>query len=331
MAQIVLGVATPHAPQLRLNFQGWLALHGKDEADRRFDYGELLRRVKPDMEEEIAEDRMLQRYEAVKSNLRALGQTLEDAQPDIIVMVGDDQHEQFQDDNMPMFCIYRGQTIQLVRSRRGRNGDARSWRSPTLDTIPEDIVQQLDASPERPGGPDLAEHLIDCLRNDDFDIAVSNSLKPEVGIGHAFRFLYEHLLPGTEIPLVPIMLNSFFPPNQPNPRRCYALGQSLREAIERWDSDKRVALVASGGLSHVIIDEEIDHAVVEGIQNKDADILCSLPTERLNLGTSEIRNWITVAGALKDKSPHFIGDYIPAYRSPAGTGCGIAFAYWNGD
>lgn len=61
----------------------------------------------------------------------------------------------------------------------------------------------------------------------------------------------------------------------------------------------------------------------------DAQALKTLPRERLDLGTSEIRNWIAAAGAMESMTPHFIGDYIPAYRSVAGTGCGMSFAYWD--
>ena len=330
MAHVVSGAATPHAPQLRLSFEGWLALRSKDEADRRIDYRALETRAKPDIEVEIAEDRMRQRYDAVKNNLRVLGQTLQETQPDVIVMLGDDQSEQFKENCKPMFCVYRGESIRLVRNRREKSGRVRSWKSSSLETIPEDVARQLEESPNRPAETELADHLIDSLRNDDFDIAVSHALDPDVGIGHAFRFLYEHLLPGTEVPMVPFHVN-ISPPNQPTPKRCYALGQSLRAAIESWDSDKRVAVVASGGLSHTIIDEELDHTLIRGILEKDADTLRSLPEERLTRNTSEIRNWIAVTGALEDMTPHFIGDYIPAYRSPAGTGCGIAFAYWTPD
>jgi hypothetical protein len=61
--------------------------------------------------------------------------------------------------------------------------------------------------------------------------------------------------------MVPVMVNTYYPPNQPTPKRCYAFGQAVRKAIESWDSNKRVALMASGGLSHVVIDEEIDDRI----------------------------------------------------------------------
>ena len=49
---------------------------------------------------------------------------------------------------------------------------------------------------------------------------------------------------------------------------------------------------------------------------------------QLRSGTSEILNWITAAGALEGLAARVI-DYIPGYRSPAGTGAGMAFVLWE--
>src|SRR5438093_1555355 len=117
---MVLGVATPHAPQVRLTLDAWRALRAKDETDRRIDYGALLRKAKPDIESELTDDVMRQRYDACQTNLRALGDLLTQARPDTIVVVGDDQHEQFHEGNMPMFSVYYGDSVQLRKeSRRG--------------------------------------------------------------------------------------------------------------------------------------------------------------------------------------------------------------------
>jgi predicted class III extradiol MEMO1 family dioxygenase len=102
----------------------------------------------------------------------------------------------------------------------------------------------------------------------------------------------------------------------------------VRGAIESWKSNARVAVIASGGLSHFVIDEELDRQILKALQAKDADALCSLPRGRLNSGTSEIRNWIAAAGAV-EHLPMTLIDYVPCYRSPAGTGCAMAFAQWT--
>ena len=333
MANIVLGMATPHAPQLRLPLEGWYALREKDETDRRINYAELLRKAKPDMDQELADDRLRERYDACQQNLAALRKVLTQASPDVVVVVGDDQHEQFKDDNMPMFSVYYGDTLRVSRGSHGRESSAQSgsqsWSASRLSQLQRQVVEERGVAGDHPAEPELAKHLISELRDGDFDIGCSNQLKPEIGLGHAFVFYYEFLRENGDIPMVPVMVNTFFPPNQPTPRRCYALGRSLRQAIESWDSPKTVAVIASGGLSHTIIDEDIDRATIDGIVEKDSNALSSLPMNRLLLGTSEIRNWVTVAAVMEDREVTFIGDYIPAYRTMAGTGCGMAFAYWQ--
>ena len=128
--------------------------------------------------------------------------------------------------------------------------------------------------------------------------------------------------------MIPVMVNTYYPPNQPTPKRCYAFGRAVRRAIESWDSDKRVAVMASGGLSHVIIDEDIDQMTLDGLRNEDPELLWRLPRERLRGGTSEILNWVALAGAVGPMKMTLV-DYVTTYRSPAATGCGMGFAYWQ--
>jgi hypothetical protein len=127
---------------------------------------------------------------------------------------------------------------------------------------------------------------------------------------------------------MPIMQNTYDPPNQPRPRRAYAFGIALRNAIETWKSNARVAVLGSGGFSHFVLDEDLDHKALKALQEKDVDTIASLPLERLQSGTSEIWNWITTAGAVQHLEMD-IFDYVPCYRSPAGTGCAMAFAQWT--
>ena len=119
---------------------------------------------------------------------------------------------------------------------------------------------------------------------------------PRGGIGHAFGYVYNRLMTGDTIPTVPIMLNTYYPPNQPTPKRCYNLGQALKSSIESWPKDIRVGILASGGLSHFVVDEELDQAALAGMQAKSVEKLSALPREKINSGSSEIRNWIVVTG-----------------------------------
>ena len=106
------------------------------------------------------------------------------------------------------------------------------------------------------------------------------------------------------------------------------LGKSLKELIETYPEELRVGLVASGGLSHFVVEEDLDRAIIEALHRKDLDFLAGLDPRRLKAGSSEIRNWIVVAGAAADLDLTWIS-YTPSYRTPAGTGIGLAFARWS--
>lgn len=317
MADIVIGIGTSHSPQLSVRAADWQVLREKDENDPRLDYKALLQKAKPGLEAELTPEKFRKRDEACLAAIAVLGDALQKSKADVVVIFGDDQHEQFSDDNMPTFAIYHGKSLPVV-THTGRNpaawkhAEERGWSA---------------TAPEYETEPALAEHLIRVLTDAEFDIARSNKLRPEIGVGHAFSFLYRRVLPGGKLPLVPVMVNTYYPPNQPTPKRCYAFGRAVRKAIESWDSNKRVAVMASGGLSHVVIDEEIDQMVIDGLKNKKPEVLFRLPRERLWGGTSEILNWVALAGAMEDRDLKYF-EYVTTYRSPAATGCGMGFAYW---
>ena len=317
MAEIVLGIGTSHSPQLSVRAADWAVLREKDEHDPRLDYNGLLQRAKKGLDAELTSEKFRGRDEACQKAIQTLGNILKSARVDVVVIFGDDQHEQFQDDNMPTFAVYHGKSLTVV-AHSGRNPAA--WK-----TIEE--RGWAETAPEYETGYPLAEHLIRSLVNDEFDIARCNQLRKEIGVGHAFSFLYRRVLPGGNLPMVPVMVNTYYPPNQPTPKRCYAFGQAVRKAIESWDTDKRVAVMASGGLSHVVIDEEIDQMTIEALKNKKPEGLWRLPRERLWGGTSEILNWVALGGVVESMELKYL-EYVTTYRSPAATGCGMGFAYW---
>lgn len=332
MAEIVLGMASPHAfgggtpLQMEANRQ-------KDMTDRRMNYPELLELAKqrrPWLADEVTVEKMQARHERAMEGVTALGELLRNTAPDVLVVVGDDQQEQFHDDNMPMFCIFHGETLPTRRNREARERTgSRAWDSTLWDQVRMQAQAEETYAPEQPAAPELGGRLIRSMVEEGFDVASCNRMKDDVGLGHAFTFVYSRLLPGGGVPLLPVMVNTFFPPNNPRPGRAYAFGQALRRGIESWESDARVVVLASGGLSHTVVDEEIDRTLLDGIAEKSRDQLCGMPMERLRNGTSELLNWIVVAGAMEDRDFTFILDYVPSYRTEAGTGNGLAVGYWT--
>jgi hypothetical protein len=160
---------------------------------------------------------------------------------------------------------------------------------------------------------------------------VERTTQPHVqGLPHGYAFVVKRLWNNQPHALLPVMQNTCYPPNQVTPRRCFAFGQALAGAIQSWKEDVRVAVVASGGLSHFVVDEELDHMVIGGLQRKDPVTLQSVPRHKLYSAASESMNWITLGGILQDTPLKMeLVDYVAAYRTPAGTGGGWGFARWQ--
>ena len=182
---------------------------------------------------------------------------------------------------------------------------------------------------EYPVDAALARHLAAHLVANGFDAAASDRLPRGEGEGHAFAFVHRRLLrDATKLPIVPVFLNTYYPPNQPTPARCHAIGRAIRAAIESYPAPVGVGVLASGGLSHFAIDEAFDRGIIAAMRAGDAAALAALPVRRLNSGNSEIRNWIAAAGSLEHLPLAWV-EYVPAYRSQAGTGTGLCFAAWG--
>ncbi|HEY1291521.1 MAG TPA: hypothetical protein VGJ60_00395 [Chloroflexota bacterium] len=307
MANVVLGIGHSHTPQISVNPEDWPNL-GKTEQPSPH--------IPDNLEDQLQVDCFREKHARVQGAIKQLSQLIQSTPVDAIVIFGDDQHEQFNDDNMPSVAIYHGESVE-VHPRRAR---------PPGSNFPT-IHLERTAS-EYPNAGELATHLINSLTEQEFDVTRTNQLKAERGIGHAFSFLYQRFWPACDVPIVPIMVNTYYPPNQPTPKRCHDLGKAVRSALESWSGGERVAVLASGGLSHIVIDEPLDQQVLDALQAKDTKALHALPRELLKGGTSEILNWVALDGAVGPLKMTLI-DYIPGYRSRPSTGCAMAFAYWS--
>jgi 3-O-methylgallate 3,4-dioxygenase len=334
MARIVLGLGTSHTPMLNMGVEDWPRF---EELDRRrvhlhpdgrpATFDELLAVAPSSLRAEIAPESLAKRHAEAMAALDRLHRTLTEAKLDTIVIVGDDQKELYHDDHMPAVLVYRGETIANVPNRTTVAMDPDvAWRPDWARRASARYYEETETR-HYPVDATLANHLIASLTDREFDVATANALPEGEGEGHAFGFVHQRIMNRAAIPVVPVFLNTYYPPNQPSPRRCYRLGQAIREAVESYPQDIRVGVVASGGLSHFTINEALDREVIRALGEKDAGALQSLPREQLNSGNSEIRNWICAAGALEHLDLKWV-HYAPGYRTLAGTGTGLCFGHW---
>jgi len=329
MAEIVLAIGTSHSPLLNSPAEDYpkhaaIDASGRkllDKEGRPCTYGELLEKADPSIKRQIEPNVLEERAARCTQNIARLSRALADARLDALIIIGDDQHEQFFDDNMPAILIYWGEMIENNPLHMEEDAP-QFWRKARSQ------FHETEKPRQYPVDSALALHLIEGLVDQGFDISHSKRLAKAHGEGHAFGFVHRRMMNGHVIPIVPVALNTYFPPNQPRPKRCYELGKAIRKAVQSAKGTARVGILASGGLSHFTVDEELDRGVLKGFKNNDGAMLASIPLEKLNSGNSEIRNWIVVAGAAGHLEQVW-QDYVPCYRSAAGTGCGMGFALWK--
>lgn len=320
-ARIILGIGSSHSPALNNVVESWLPAAGEAWDRPRLaaaglgDFDELARQKASWIPQQITEERVRERYDACHRAIDALSETLNDVAPDVLVVVGDDHHEVFPPTHMPAFDVHWADSM-LVLPFQGPVDRGKGTGDLSAHVYP--------------GEADLAEHLVASLVAHDFDPAYTRTLEPGQSLGHTYDYVCRRLMRGRKRSLVPILLNTYYPPNTPTVSRCYAMGRSLRRAIESWDTGKTVGIIASGGLTHMIIDEEMDRAILQAIHDRNEAGLTRYPEQLFVDGTSEIKGWVVLAGAMEvDEREMQLVDYRPCYRSPAGTGCGMAFAYWR--
>jgi len=327
MAKLVAAFGSSHSPALASPAEDMAGharrdqqyLHHLDRDGNRVTYEELLRQALPGVD--ISPQTIKERVAACERHLDRLSHSIMNARLDALIVVGDDQREQYFEDNMPAFLVYCGasianSTLQLPAEAPEYWKRARS------------VYHEPDAPREYPVARELGLHLVGFLLDSEFDVAFSEKLAKPRGEGHAFGFVHRRLLAQNVVPIVPLVVNTYYPPNQPRPRRCFRLGLAVRKAVASFAEESRIGILASGGFSHFTIDEALDLAVLAACESGNEDALASIPLAKLNSGSSEIRNWIVMAGAAAGMRMAW-REYVPLYRTPAGTGCGMAFAAWS--
>ncbi len=207
--------------------------------------------------------------------------------PDVVVLFYNDHGLNFFLDKMPTFAVGAAPIY---------NNADEGWGIPTL--------------PPFRGDQDLSWQVINTLVEKSFDVTTCQ----EMLVDHACTLPLKLLWPEGDCPVavVPVCINTVqFP--LPSAARAYAMGKAVGEAIKSWDSDKKVAVIASGGLSHQLDGERA------GFINKEFDIqfldsLVSNPewatqfsiyelVEKTGTQGVELLMWLAMRAALTAASP----------------------------
>lgn len=253
------------------------------------------------------------RFAAIADGLAKLKREIEAFRPDALVLLGDDQDEHFRE-NIPQFAIYTGPRFVSI-DRDAGDGTKTEYANHKA----------------------LAEHLCAYSVEAGFDVLESRAFAGDALISHAHAQILSYLHPA--VPIVPVFLNAIHVP-APAPSRCYHFGETLLEALAAWPGDLRVAVYASGGLSHFSagfpyphykgpfqvgsISEQFDNGIVDWMRRGEGAKLATLSSaDLLENGEVELRQWIALLGMLSDRKPELLV-YEPFYRGVMGMGVG----YW---
>jgi 2,3-dihydroxyphenylpropionate 1,2-dioxygenase len=207
--------------------------------------------------------------------------------PDVVAVIGGDHVEGFFLDAVPALAVFVGARVS------GRFDHYR-YTFEVHEPLARAIVEQ---GIER-----------------GFDLVYSQ----DVALDYAFFVPLHFTMPEPRLPVVPLYVNVYLPP-QPTPRRCYDWGRALRAILDA--RPERVALMASGGLSHFpgtdrygSPDHEWDRRVLAALGEGRGREMVALTGEELDkAGNVEFRTWITLLGAVGDARARVIC-YEPSWH-----------------
>jgi aromatic ring-opening dioxygenase catalytic subunit (LigB family) len=213
---------------------------------------------------------------------RAMGQDFQAGKPEVLIVLSNDHLHNFFLNNFPALCI----------------GVAESYESP--------IEHWLKAKRRVfKGDQAFGSYLLQSALNEGFD----PSFSMEMVLDHGSLTPLELAGLDPDLPLMPILFNCVQPP-MPTMRRCYQFGQFLGRAIRDYRALDRVAILATGGISHDIatprmgmVNREFDEKLLQLMEAGDHDAVVRYATEFVHTagnGAEEIRMWIAAMGAAGD-------------------------------
>lgn len=260
----------------------------------------------PELEDETLAVR--QTYEA--RFLKALGTMrarLEAYSPDAILLIADDRDEIFASSHRPTFAVVNAPEFWgYCEITRGREPD-------------ESARFQLT------GHQELASFLLEGLVEQGFDMAWTDRFEPmgnpAHGLGHGYTTPILELLPRLDVPVIVVTMNLRFEA-VPSTRRMYKFGQAVGNVLSQ--RPERIAAITTGGLSIRTMDEALDQWFLAHLASGNIEPLLNLftfPSKFLDAGTTELKNWVTMAGVCGG-APAKVLDYISCYHGVAG--CALA-------
>jgi hypothetical protein len=239
---------------------------------------------------------------------RLLRKTLDAFKPDVVLIWGDDQYENFKEDVVPTFCVF----IE----------DEFGWNTQPPAATPQGMQfsPQPDWLPGVKGHRKIAKELAISLLGQKIDIAYAYK-QLHHDFSHAFKNTVLYLdweKQGFPYPIIPFHVNCYgsrlaryrrteeLDPPGPTPERCFEVGAAVARFFQQ--SPYRAALIGSSSWSHASLtakhhflwpDVEADKARHAELARGDYAAWKRIPLAQIeDSGQHEMSNWMCLAGAM---------------------------------
>ncbi len=242
-----------------------------------------------------------EQVEIVFNGFKHIQQRLRELQVDTAIVIGDDHYTVFGPHCLPSMLIAIGDV----------EGPHEDWlgheRAPIVNN------------------PELAEHIMNYGFDHGFDWAVAKAIT----VDHSTFVPYLKIIKDMDnMRMIPVYIGAGVLPLIKT-TRCIQLGEMIADAVAAHESDARVAIIGTGGLSHWVgapemgkVNEEFDQQILDMIKRRDIDALTSIDDnyvlENAGNGALEYRNWLVAVGASRQYELDVIC-YEPIHAWVTGT------------
>ena len=264
-----------------------------------------------------------------------LREQVERSGADTILVIHDDHFVNFDFRCHPPFAIFVGKEasgsgvtspaeIQKITGAVYREYEGKSEYASAPSGIPQHMAAWEKQKPYVYNvDVDLSTKLLKGLMERGFDLPFTTDGTMDGEHVLTMNFLN----PRADKNLVLFYTNGYVPP-LPWPRRCYALGEAIRDIAEA--SSQKIFVFATGGMSHYPgtplyghVDEDFDARILDMLAKGDGADLCKFtPDDLMNHGNGELVNWIIAAGMIGNR-PAKVVDYIRLWH------IGLGYIYWE--
>jgi len=275
------------------------------------------------MREEYGDDNTVRaaaaHRQALVAGFERIRQALDDFKPDVVIIWGDDQYENFREDIIPPFCVLAYEQVVT-----------RPWQ---YDRHPNIWGEGAEKAFKVRGHKEAAKYLVAGLLEHGFDVAYAYKPLHHEGLPHAFinTIMYlDYHRRGFPYSVVCFSINCYgnkvisqkggmgrfadarprhqLDPPSPSPERCFQLGAATARVMQ--ESPYRVALIASSSWSHAFLcdktwrlypDVESDRRFYNALKKGDYAQWRNVPLIALEeSGQQELLNWFCLVGAMAE-------------------------------